>query len=351
MVVCHHDGRAFPQVMGQFDRVLLDAPCSGSGVIAKDSSVKTSKDEKDFQRCSHLQKELILAAIDSINANSATGGYLAYSTCSIMVEENEAVVDYALRKRHIKLVETGISFGKPGFTKHRQHRFHPTLNRTRRFYPHTHNMDGFYVAKIKVLKNGPKIDPSEATATQESSDEEADAQPEVEVFEPQEGKKGKKIMSKLGKVPAWKEEKKSKGVFKKLNAEKKAKKAANTSESSSAGAPEKKVQKTEKVQKADSAGDKADTASGPSVAERANEAAPVKQKKKKANSGKLTFEGWKESGGPQVAKEQASKGSVKKVGKKKSVKAAPAAKPAETSEKASKKSAKKKKKSKKTASS
>ncbi|KAK5861768.1 hypothetical protein PBY51_017221 [Eleginops maclovinus] len=60
-VVCNYDGRQFPKVMGGFDRVLLDAPCSGTGVIAKDPAVKTSKDEADIQRSAHLQKELILA--------------------------------------------------------------------------------------------------------------------------------------------------------------------------------------------------------------------------------------------------------------------------------------------------
>jgi 25S rRNA (cytosine2870-C5)-methyltransferase len=187
-IVCNYDALEFPKVIGGFDRVLLDAPCSGTGVISKDASVKTNKTDKDFLRLPHLQKRLLLAAIDSVDHASKTGGYIVYSTCSITVEENEGVVAYALSRRpNVKLVPTGLTFGKEGFTNYMGKKFHPSLKETRRYYPHSYNVDGFYVAKL--MKTGPTppnaVDPNGlvgvgAGKAQTTDDETVDRTPVID---------------------------------------------------------------------------------------------------------------------------------------------------------------------------
>ncbi|KAG0667858.1 rRNA (cytosine-C5-)-methyltransferase nop2 [Maudiozyma exigua] len=177
-IVCNYDAREFPKVIGGFDRILLDAPCSGTGVIGKDQSVKVSRTEKDFIQIPHLQKQLLLSAIDSVDCNSKHGGVIVYSTCSVAVEEDEAVVDYALRKRpNVKLVETGLAIGKEGFTSFRGKTFHPSVKLTRRYYPHTYNVDGFFVAKFQKIGPSPHDDnqasakEKEALAREEAMEE------------------------------------------------------------------------------------------------------------------------------------------------------------------------------------
>jgi ribosomal RNA methyltransferase Nop2 len=198
-VVCSMDGRKIHTAMKGFDRVLLDAPCSGTGVIAKDPSVKTGKDHKDIKLCSHMQKELILSAIDALDANSKTGGYLVYSTCSILPEENESIVEYALKKRQVKVVDTGLDFGVEGFTKFRDFRYHPSLNLTKRYYPHTHNMDGFFVAKLKKLSN--KV-PKTFNETEETEESEVETNDSESQDEKKNKKKEERMLRKLKKKEA-----------------------------------------------------------------------------------------------------------------------------------------------------
>ncbi|RKO97616.1 hypothetical protein CXG81DRAFT_10017, partial [Caulochytrium protostelioides] len=153
-VVTNVEGQAIPRMLGGFDRVLLDAPCSGTGVISKDPTVKMSRDAINIAHTSHMQRQLLLAAIDAVDAHSKTGGVIVYSTCSVATEENERVVEYALTMRpNVRLVETGLEFGTPGFTRFRGRQFSDSMKLTRRFYPHVHNMDGFYVAKFRKVSN------------------------------------------------------------------------------------------------------------------------------------------------------------------------------------------------------
>ncbi|KAL8966254.1 MAG: hypothetical protein Q9197_006091 [Variospora fuerteventurae] len=155
-IVSSHDARSFPRIIGGFDRVLLDAPCTGTGVIAKDASIKTNKTPRDFLALPHLQKQLLLSAIDSVDHASKTGGYVVYSTCSVSVEENEQVVQYALSRRpNVKLVETGLGFGAEGFRRYRGKVFDEGMARCRRFYPQRFNLDGFFVAKLRKVGPSP----------------------------------------------------------------------------------------------------------------------------------------------------------------------------------------------------
>ena len=112
-VTCCYDGRKIgAQMRNSFDRILLDAPCSGLGVISRDPSVKVQRTIPDVKRCAHLQKELLVAAIDALNHKSKKGGgYMVYSTCSVAVAENEEVVNYLLSKRDVKIVDAGLDFG------------------------------------------------------------------------------------------------------------------------------------------------------------------------------------------------------------------------------------------------
>ena len=180
-IVTNYDGRKFPSTLKNFDRVLLDAPCTGLGVISRDASIKSNRSMRDIYRAGHLQRELLRSAVD----HCKVGGYIVYSTCSIAVEENEAVVDYVVKNRHVKIVDTGINIDSRIYTKFGENRFNDRIKYCIRVFPHMHNLDGFFVCKLKKLREGVKG----------KEQEEADKQRQLA----RKNKKESKMLKKLKK--------------------------------------------------------------------------------------------------------------------------------------------------------
>jgi NOL1/NOP2/sun family putative RNA methylase len=139
------DGLQAEKLQSKFDRVLLDAPCSCEGVIARDATRKTSHTPEDVDYCSGRQDRLIEAAARTVRP----GGILVYSTCSFAPEENEMVIDRLLQKFSNMTVEP-IEHGSSGLTKFGDTSFDPQLRNARRLYPHIHDTTGFFIARLRV---------------------------------------------------------------------------------------------------------------------------------------------------------------------------------------------------------
>jgi len=100
IVMIRMDGRKIASYNVRFDKVLLDAPCTGEGVIPRDPSRKTIK-LKEYKSRVTLQRELIKAAYDVLKP----GGLLVYSTCTYAPEENEGNVKYAIEELGMELID------------------------------------------------------------------------------------------------------------------------------------------------------------------------------------------------------------------------------------------------------
>lgn len=152
-VLTRNDGVSLCQRMAKqgfmFDRILLDAPCSGEGTLR--SSPKTFKmwNFKVVEKLSREQKKLIANAFHCLKV----GGTLVYSTCTHSPEENEAVVDFALKHFPVEVEHAKLPLHcRPGVTHWEDEKFSHEVSKTCRIYPQDNDSEGFFVAKFKLLK-------------------------------------------------------------------------------------------------------------------------------------------------------------------------------------------------------
>lgn len=120
----------------EVDLVVLDPPCTSTGTFRKLPSAKWRITPRSIERMTGIQWRLLNACVDHVK----TGGKLVYATCSITLEENEMLIEKFLKwNPDFSLFEISPEIGLPGFRG---------LTECRRLYPHIHECNGFFIAKL-----------------------------------------------------------------------------------------------------------------------------------------------------------------------------------------------------------
>jgi 16S rRNA (cytosine967-C5)-methyltransferase len=140
----HHDLSQDPpdRIFGSYDRILLDAPCSGLGVLRRNPDIKWKIPKKDWKRFSHRQLNLLERLAPQVKVS----GVLIYAVCSVEPEENEDVLR-AFLSRHTGFVfDTDTGKLPPSIALAIE------SSGTLKTYPQFSEMDGFFMARLKRLK-------------------------------------------------------------------------------------------------------------------------------------------------------------------------------------------------------
>jgi NOL1/NOP2/sun family putative RNA methylase len=144
VVMLKKDARFATDLGMKFDKVLLDAPCSGN-FCSEDGWFETRRIE-DVKENGRVQRELLRAAHNVLKP----GGTLVYSTCSLEPEEDELIINWALEKfPDLELMDIGLDVGDEGIVEWEGQKLHSTLVKARRFWPHKTQTEGFFVAKLR----------------------------------------------------------------------------------------------------------------------------------------------------------------------------------------------------------
>ncbi|WP_293885284.1 methyltransferase RsmF C-terminal domain-like protein [Sphingobacterium sp. UBA1498] len=142
-VTTNNDPAAFNRLPGYFDLMVVDAPCSGSGMFRKDADAIEEWSEANVKLCSERQQRILAESLTALKE----GGYLFYSTCSYSSEENEDIVDWLLDSGDFESVEINVEdnwgIDHTFSVKHRGHGY--------RFYPHKLGGEGFFIAVLNKV--------------------------------------------------------------------------------------------------------------------------------------------------------------------------------------------------------
>ncbi len=155
--VLHFKGEMLSKIYDNyFDKILVDAPCSGLGILQKKEEVNDWWSEERVKNLGELQLKLLVTAIKMIR----TGGEIVYSTCTLTPEENEGVISKVMEKYPVELEEITLPvISHDGFTSFSNVRFNPQLKKARRILPWEADTDGFFIAKLRKTDATRSLEP------------------------------------------------------------------------------------------------------------------------------------------------------------------------------------------------
>jgi 16S rRNA C967 or C1407 C5-methylase (RsmB/RsmF family)/NOL1/NOP2/fmu family ribosome biogenesis protein len=139
--VTNNDPNAFTSLENYFDIILIDAPCSGSGLFRKDDNYINEWSESNVEMCSTRQQKIIADVMPALKKE----GLLVYMTCSFSACENEDILDFISQNNDVTNLPIAIQ-KEWGITETESDIF---KNKGYRFYPHLLKGEGFYLAAFK----------------------------------------------------------------------------------------------------------------------------------------------------------------------------------------------------------
>ena len=131
----------------EYDRALVDVPCSCEGTIRKNLDALDDWDFDHVRGMAGVQKGILRRAVQA----TKPGGTVVYSTCTFAPEENEAVLDHVLDEEACAVVPFECPLdSRSGVTEWNGDTYDPTVEHARRIYPHHNDTGGFFAAKLEV---------------------------------------------------------------------------------------------------------------------------------------------------------------------------------------------------------